>query len=285
MTKETIKKIEEADVIIITSGAGMGVDSVDADGNNLPDFRGNEGMWKAYPPLKKKGIEFQSIANPKQFKKFPGLAWAFYGHRFDTYKKTTPNIGFAALKELVKNKKDYFIVTSNVDGQFQKAGFAEDKVYEVHGRINKFQCTECDTTPWDAPSDTNFSVNPKTFEMKGEMPKCKCGEMARPNIMMFNDSGFNATETDKQEKLFNQFMNKWDKGSDKIVIIEIGAGTAIPTIRNIGEHIQEFVGSQLVRINPRESHGPKGTISISKGGVEALASILPDDIKKMFFVK
>jgi len=280
LNKDTLKKIEEAEVVIITAGAGMGVDS------GLPDFRGNEGMWKTYPQLKKKGIDFQNIANPKQFKKFPALAWAFYGHRFDTYKNTTPNIGFAALKELVKDKKDYFVVTSNVDGQFQKAGFDSDKVYEVHGRINKFQCTECDATPWAAPKDTNFSVNPKTFVMKGEIPRCpKCDAVARPNIMMFNDHGFNAKETSAQEHAFNSFMNKYDKDNTKIAIIEIGAGSAIPTIRNIGEHIQEFVGAQLIRINPRESHGPKGTLSIAKGGVEALESILPDNIKNMFFVK
>ncbi len=37
------EKIAQADAILITAGAGMGVDS------GLPDFRGNEGFWKAYP--------------------------------------------------------------------------------------------------------------------------------------------------------------------------------------------------------------------------------------------
>ena len=38
--------IEKADAVLITAGAGMGVDS------GLPDFRGNEGFWKAYPVIK-----------------------------------------------------------------------------------------------------------------------------------------------------------------------------------------------------------------------------------------
>jgi len=281
MEMNVIKEIEDAEVVIITAGAGMGVDS------GLPDFRGNEGMWKAYPPLKKKNIDFMSIANPKQFKQHPELAWAFYGHRFDTYKITTPHIGFAALKELVKDKKDYFIVTSNVDGQFQKAGFDKDKVYEVHGRINKFQCTDCNDEPWDAPEDTKFDVDPNTFKIKGKLPKCpKCGAMARPNIMMFGDFDFNQKETSEQEKRFNAFMHKYDKNGTKIVVIEIGAGTAIPTIRNMGEFIQEKIpDAQLVRINPRESHGPHDTISIPKGSVEALGDILPKKIADLFFVK
>ena len=280
MTEEAMKEIENADIVIITAGAGMGVDS------GLPDFRGNEGFWKAYPALKNKNIDFVSIANPKQFKQFSKIAWGFYGHRFDLYKNTTPHVGFDALKELVKHKKDYFIVTSNVDGQFQKAGFDKNKIYEVHGRINKFQCTSCNKPSWDAPENTKFDVDPETFEMKGEIPKCDCGADARPNIMMFNDFGFDSTETSKQEKAFNKFMHKYDKGSDKIVVIEVGAGTAIPTIRNIGENIQDKVeNARLVRINPRESEGPKGTISISKGGVEALTKIIPKEIKKVFFIK
>ena len=278
---EDIKKvIEAAEVVIITAGAGMGVDS------GLPDFRGNEGMWKAYPALGEKKIDFTSIANPKQFKQFPELAWAFYGHRFDTYKSTTPNIGFDILQEIVKSKKDHFVVTSNVDGHFQKAGFDSEKVYEVHGRINKLQCTECNASPWDAPDDLKFDVNVETFSVdKADMPKCKCGAIARPNIMMFNDFQFNSEETTKQEEAFNKFMNTYDKDNTKIVIIEIGAGTSIPTIRHIGEHIEEFVGAKLVRINPRESQGPKGTFSVEMGGVEALIEIMPENIKKLFFIK
>ena len=42
--------IKNADAIVITAGAGMGVDS------GLPDFRGDQGFWKAYPPLKDKDL-------------------------------------------------------------------------------------------------------------------------------------------------------------------------------------------------------------------------------------
>ena len=44
--------IEQADALVIAAGAGMGVDS------GLPDFRGNEGMWKAYPALGRAKIDF-----------------------------------------------------------------------------------------------------------------------------------------------------------------------------------------------------------------------------------
>ena len=54
--------INNADALIITAGAGMGVDS------GLPDFRGTEGFWQTYPALGKAGIQFHEIANPSAFR-------------------------------------------------------------------------------------------------------------------------------------------------------------------------------------------------------------------------
>ena len=70
--------IQESDAIIILAGAGIGVDS------GLPDFRGNEGFWRAYPMLKNIG-GLESVASSKLFINKPNLAWGFYGHRFNLY--------------------------------------------------------------------------------------------------------------------------------------------------------------------------------------------------------
>ena len=64
----------KADSLIFSAGAGMGVDS------GLPDFRGNQGMWKVYPELGRKNFDFTQIANPAAFRSQPHLAWGFYGH-------------------------------------------------------------------------------------------------------------------------------------------------------------------------------------------------------------
>jgi NAD-dependent SIR2 family protein deacetylase len=82
------KAIQEADALFITAGAGMGVDS------GLPDFRGNSGFWKAYPPIAKLGLSFSEMANPKWFDQKPEMAWAFYGHRLNLYRATVPHRGF-----------------------------------------------------------------------------------------------------------------------------------------------------------------------------------------------
>ena len=129
------EKIKNAKALLICAGAGMGVDS------GLPDFRGNEGFWKAYPPYAKLGLSFVEMANPKWFNRDPGFAWGFYGHRLTLYRQTIPHKGFDILLKWGQNKKEgYFVFTSNVDGQFQKAGFADEKIIECHGSIHHFQC-------------------------------------------------------------------------------------------------------------------------------------------------
>jgi hypothetical protein len=57
--------ILNADGMMIAAGAGMGVDS------GLPDFRGREGFWEAYPALGKSKIDFSSIASPDAFLRMP----------------------------------------------------------------------------------------------------------------------------------------------------------------------------------------------------------------------
>jgi NAD-dependent SIR2 family protein deacetylase len=65
--------IQQADVLFIWTGAGMGMDS------GLPDFRGNQGFWNAYPALKQDGLTFIELANPQGFEKNAKRAWGFYG--------------------------------------------------------------------------------------------------------------------------------------------------------------------------------------------------------------
>ncbi|HEY1226196.1 MAG TPA: NAD-dependent deacetylase, partial [Ramlibacter sp.] len=86
--------LRDADALLIGAGAGIGVDS------GLPDFRGDHGFWRAYPPLAARGIRFVEIANPHSFMAHHELAWGFYGHRLALYRDTVPHAGFAVLREI-----------------------------------------------------------------------------------------------------------------------------------------------------------------------------------------
>ena len=57
-----------------------------------------------------------------------------------------------------------------------------------------------------------------------------------------------------------------------LTVIECGAGSAIPTVRYFSENLQQK-GATLIRINLRESQGPRGTIELAMGAREALLQI------------
>lgn len=242
----------------------MGVDS------GLPDFRGNEGFWRAYPPLGKLGLQFAQIANPRWFVRDPELAWGFYGHRLHLYRATTPHAGFAILKRWSETKPAR-VFTSNVDGQFQRAGFPDEDVCEVHGSLGHLQCTRpCSDAIWDARA-IHVEVDESTFRAQGELPTCPhCGALARPNVLMFSDGNWLPNRTDAQLESLNEWAGNIEARA--LCILEMGAGGAIPTVRRFGEQLLQQ-GATLVRINPRESDGPTGTISVALGALAALEAI------------
>jgi len=271
MDNETYKYsaeiLKKADSILITAGAGMGVDS------GLPDFRGNEGFWKAYPPIAKLGLTFSEMANPQWFSYKPKLACGFYGHRLNLYRKTLPHNGFKLLLDYALTRKEgYSVFTSNVDGQFQKAGFDDDRISECHGSIHHFQCNSgCNDNIWDA-KEIKVNVDENTFEAFDELPFCpNCKGLARPNILMFGDWDWIGNRTNEQEKR----MKKWLLGLDKskLVIVELGAGRAVPTVRFQSESIFQSFKCNLIRINPRDYDGPQGIISIKANAKEGLEGI------------
>lgn len=235
--------IAEADGLLVTAGAGMGVDS------GLPDFRGTEGFWKAYPGLAAQNISFEEIANPKAFRKSPRQAWGFYGHRLSLYRNTVPHSGFNILKKWAATKPNTWVYTSNVDGHFQASGFSN--VVECHGAINTLQCLDnCQDATWSADSFTP-TVNVLGL-LTCELPTCPhCGSLARPNIMMFNDWDF--CERPYTRPLSD--LRHWVKRTPNLVIVELGAGKAIPTVRNFGSNLTQrssYRRHKLIRINPRE---------------------------------
>lgn len=254
--------IQNAGFLLFGAGAGMGVDS------GLPDFRGDAGFWRAYPPFGKLGLSFSDLANPHWFTRDPRLAWGFYGHRLNLYRTTIPHAGFAVLKRW-SERKSSFVFTSNVDGQFQRAGL--EQVSEIHGSIAHLQCTEpCSDEIWSAPLK-GIEIDEKSFRAIGALPECpNCGALARPNILMFGDGAWLANRSEVQRQSLQGWLDEVEIA--RLTIVEMGAGTAIPSVRHFGESLQNR-GATLVRINLREKQGPSHTISLGIGAREALEAI------------
>jgi NAD-dependent SIR2 family protein deacetylase len=254
--------LRAADGLLIGAGAGIGVDS------GLPDFRGDHGFWRAYPPLAALGIRFVEIANPHSFDTHPALAWGFYGHRLALYRATVPHAGFAILRDIgTRLNHGAFVFTSNVDGQFQRAGFDDDRLVECHGSIHHLQCTRpCSDTIWPADAITPV-IDPATCLMTPPLPRCpRCGALARPNILMFGDGRWLDARTEEQYAR----LARWRARVDSLVVIELGAGTDVPSVRRLCE----TQGAPLVRINPREPDVRPGRgVGVAQGALEALVTL------------
>lgn len=257
-------ELRRAGALVVTAGAGMGIDS------GLPDFRGDRGFWKAYPPYERLGLSFVDAANPAHFEDDPEFGWGFYGHRTNMYRATVPHAGFGILLSWSERLSlPCFAVTSNVDGQFQKAGFPEERVLEVHGSIHHLQCTgPCSPAIW--PNRERFDVDEATMRSR-QVPRCpRCGAVSRPNILMFGDGAWLDERTAAQRARFEAFLREHE--ARRLLVVELGAGTAVPTIRWTSERLGRS-GARVVRINPREPEIDRPHLSIAAGALEALDGI------------
>ncbi|AYY96571.1 NAD-dependent protein deacetylase [Burkholderia multivorans] len=257
-----VAALSRADALLVTAGAGIGVDS------GLPDFRGTDGFWRAYPALRHERFEFHEIASPQAFRARPQLAWGFYGHRLALYRSTVPHAGFAILRRWIDAMPNGgFVLTSNVDGQFQKAGFDPARIVEIHGSIHALQCLRpCSDDTWDAAPFIP-AVDEATCRLVGEPPRCPhCGGLARPNILMFGDAGWLGARYAEQERALQQ----WIAQAGRVAVVEIGAGTAIPTVRMLSEQL----GADVIRINAREAHARRADVIGLKGGALATLNAL-----------
>lgn len=266
LVRRAAEAIAVGDALLITAGAGMGVDS------GLPDFRGPEGFWNAYPAYRHLGLRFADVANARWFADDPALAWGFYGHRLQLYRSATPHAGFTILRRwTARAAKGAFVFTSNVDGHFQRAGFSGEQVAEVHGSIHHLQCSGTCPDIWPADG-TDVAVSPETFRATEPLPRCpRCGDLARPNILMFNDCGWREDRTDGQLVTLDRWLGALTGG--RLVVIECGAGTVIPTVRHFSERAASRPGAILVRINLREAQVPRGGIGIAAGALDGLQAI------------
>jgi len=255
--------LKNAKSIVITAGAGMGVDS------GLADYRGTGGQWGNIEAQENTSVF--DIVNPESFNKNPALGWRMYASRLIEYTNIKPHNGFGILMKWIHEfNLDYFVLTSNVDNQFQKAGFDENKIREMHGSIFYLQCTEpCTEHVWE------HTVELKTVLSEiesGVFPVCpNCENLARPNVYMFRDNTYISNRSNEQKAVFQQFLS--NANSAEMVVFEIGSGPHVQSIRQKTRMLGIEYNAKIVRINPKDSKIKAPHIGIGKGALEALVEI------------
>lgn len=207
--------------------------------SGLPDFRGKQDFSQSYPALARANLDFSEVASPQTFQRDPYLAWGFYGHRLVLYRETIPHRGFKILRQIGNRMAlGMRIFTSNVDGQFQRAGFLDETIHECHGSIHHLQCTNsCDSGIWSADHIQPI-VDMDTCTMVSELPSCRTGgSLARPNVLMFNDHGWVEDRANRQISQEATWLGSLIEVGARVVVIERGAGTSIPSVRQSGSSV------------------------------------------------
>jgi NAD-dependent SIR2 family protein deacetylase len=136
-----------------------------------------------------------------------------------------------------------------VDGHFDRAGYDAGDIHECHGSIHHLQCLDqCSDSSWPA-DDVMPDIDETQCRFRGALPRCpQCGGLARPNVLMFNDWEWN----DRRYQVQAARQTAWLASASRPVIVEIGAGSAVASVRNFSEHLIRRHGARLIRINPRE---------------------------------
>jgi len=242
--------------------------------------------------LRGQGLAFSDVSNPRSFQSDPRFGWGFFGHRYQLYSAAEPHAGYAVLRRWAE-RLPHFVFTSNVDGAFVKAGFDQQRLVECHGSIHYLQSMEAldarGPIPaiWPAqPQLRRLRVDPLTFMADADtLPYCAAPAaggppvLCRPNILMFGDFGWVPDRTAAQEERLESFLHALPRDT-RLVVVEVGAGTEIPTVRGWGEEaLDAFPRSTLLRINPGQPLVPRKeelegrAISVPEGGMRALTAL------------
>lgn len=100
---------------------------------------------------------------------------------------------------------------------------------------------------------------------------------------MFNDYYWISNRSEEQEERYTEFINNLNskviffmlllKQNDKLAVIEIGCGTAVPTVRYNTNYLSKNKNVDCIRINPTDQDKNKKIIQIRDGGLSGIKKI------------
>lgn len=220
--KKLKKAIEEADAIVIGAGAGLSTSSGFVyNGERFEKHFSEFGKKYGFKDMYSGG--FYPYETPEEM-------WAYWS-RFIFVNRflDAPKPVYENLLSLVKDK-DYFVITTNVDHCFQKAGFDKKRLFYTQGDYGLFQCSEpcSDDTYENEEMIRNMVEKQKDMKIPTDLiPKCpKCGKPLTMNLRsddkFVEDKGWH-----EAAKRYRDFLNGHD---GKILYLELGVGYNTPGI-------------------------------------------------------
>jgi NAD-dependent SIR2 family protein deacetylase len=243
------KWIAESDSIIIGAGAGLSA----AGGVNYMD----ENLTvKWFPEYTKLGLRNIVEIQAAFWDITPKNALAYYAfwarHIWHVRYETKVLKPYLDLHKIVADK-DYFVITTNVDRQFSKAGFNEDKILATQGDYGLFQCSvPCSKDVYENYEMIEQMVNnivDDYYIQKNDIPRCPhCGNLLIPNLRK------NRTFVEEIHLRNLPYYMEHIKmaESNHITLLELGVGFNTPVIirypfEKLAEQYSKNV--HLVRVN------------------------------------
>lgn len=217
------EKLKSADAIVIGAGAGLSTSagftySGERFDKNFSDFKAKYGFSDMYYG------GFYPYKTPEEY-------WAYWSRYIFINRYTdAPKPVYSDLLRLVRNK-DYFVITTNVDHCFQKAGFDKKRLFYTQGDYGLFQCSKpCCNKTYDNESVVYEMVKrQKDMKIPTELiPKCPvCGAPMAMNLRaddtFVQDEGWYAAS-----ERYSDFLRR-HKNLD-ILFLELGVGGNTPVI-------------------------------------------------------
>ena len=260
--------IAAAEALLITAGAGMSVDS------GLPDYRGPAGLWNDYPLYRELKLDYAALTRPSGFERDPQFAWGFHGHCLNLYREARPHAGYEFLRALTQHFGDLsFVLTTNVDGLFLKAGFDSSRLRECHGSLHRLQCLHpCERVTWSADS-FHPEIDFTTMRLRSPLPTCAtCRSIARPAVFAFGDTRYVWEDTEHQSARYQAWKQR--VAGKRLVVIECGSGPDVPGLRREGEAVARVSQGRLIRVNPSHADATHPhDINVAERALPALTAI------------
>ena len=215
--------LDEADALVIGAGAGLSTSAgFTYDGERFrkyfADFEAKYGFHDMYSG------GFYPYATPEEH-------WAYWSRYILINRYTdAPKPVYENLLRLVRDK-DYFVITTNVDHCFQKAGFDKKRLFYTQGDYGLFQCSEpCCRETWDNEAVIRQMVaEQKDMKIPSALvPRCPhCGKPLTMNLRadgsFVEDEGWHAAA-----ERYANFLRT--REGQKILFLELGVGYNTPVI-------------------------------------------------------
>ena len=121
-----------------------------------------------------------------------------------------------------------------------------------------------------------LAVDDLTMRACPPLPHCpSCGCIARPNVLMFRDMSWDDSLACGQQAELNKWLQVVKRS--RVCCVELGAGLAIPSVRQLCEQVAVAFDTPLIRMNPFESSVSDGNIGLlmsALAGLQAINSLL-----------